>query len=99
MSTSVSRAHNRQRRAEGRARFWFWDPSHFPGPVTPAAEAFDLPAMAAGFAGAAAELRRALAGQYIRVERGYVYFGIDLPASPAELEAREAAARATIAPL
>ncbi|MGH2584504.1 MAG: PEP-utilizing enzyme [Dehalococcoidia bacterium] len=81
------------------ARFWFWDPSHFPRPVTPAAETFDLPAMAAGFAAAAAELRRPLAGQYVRVERGYVYFGVDVPRSQEELASREAAYHAAVAPL
>lgn len=82
-----------------RTRFWFWDPSHFPRPVSTAAESFDLPAMAAGFAAAAAELRRALPAQYIRVERGYVYFGVDLPAGPEELARREAAYAATVGPL
>jgi phosphohistidine swiveling domain-containing protein len=88
----------RRRRAEVHARFWFWDPSHFPEPVTPAAETFDLPAMAAGFAAAAAELRRPLAGQYVRVERGYVYFGVDVPSSPEALAAGEATYQATVAP-
>lgn len=98
MSISSGRADSRQRRADDRARFWFWDPSHFPEPVTPAAETFDLPAMAAGFAAAAAELRRPMAGQHVRVERGYVYFGVDVPASPAELAAAETEYHATIAP-
>jgi pyruvate,water dikinase len=98
MSTSVKGADDRQRRAEDRARFWFWDPSHFPEPVTPAAETFDLPAMAAGFAAAAAELRRPLAGQYVRVAHGYVYFGVDVPSSPAELTAAESRYQATVAP-
>ena len=80
------------------ARFWFWDPSHFPDPVTPAAETFDLPAMAAGFSAAAAELRRPLAGQYVRVERGYVYFGVDVPSSPSDLAAAETAYHTTVAP-
>lgn len=84
--------------AADRARFWFWDPSHFPQPVTPAAETFDLPAMASGFAAAATELRRPLAGQYVRVERGYVYFGVDVPPSPEELTAREARYRKTVGP-
>jgi pyruvate,water dikinase len=87
------------RGAEDRRRFWFWDPSHFPGPVTPAAETFDLPAMAAGFSDAAAELQRPLPGQYLRVERGFVYFGIDVPASPADLAAREARYRESVTPL
>lgn len=88
----------RPRPALDRSRFWFWDPSHFPKPVTPAAESFDLPAMSAGFAAAAAELRRPLAGQYVRVERGFVYFGVDVPSSREELVAREATYQATVAP-
>ena len=79
-----------------RARFWFWDPSHFPHPVTPAAETFDLPAMEAGFTAAATELRRPLAGQYVRVLRGFVYFGIDLPESSAALAERETRYRETV---
>ena len=89
----------RLRSRADRARFWFWDPSHFPGPVTPAAESFDLPAMSQGFARAAAELRRPLPASHIRVERGFVYFGVDLPASAEGLASREAAYKETIAPL
>jgi pyruvate,water dikinase len=89
----------RIRRAEDRRRFWFWDPSHFPGPVTPAAETVDLPAMAAGFRDAAVELQRPLAGQYMRVERGFVYFGVDVPASAADHAAREERYRQVVTPL
>jgi pyruvate,water dikinase len=89
----------RVRSAEDRGRFWFWDPSHFPGPVSTAAETVELPAMAAGFAQAAAELRRPLPAQYIRVERGYVYFGVELPSGPEDLARREAESEATLDPL
>ncbi|MGD9894171.1 MAG: PEP-utilizing enzyme [Dehalococcoidia bacterium] len=98
MSASRGRPEQRRRRVEEGAQFWFWDPSHFPEPVTPAAETFDLPAMARGFAAAAAELRRPLAGQYVRVERGYVYFGVDVPPTPAALAAGESVYQATVAP-
>jgi pyruvate,water dikinase len=54
--------------------------------------------MASGFAAAAAELRRPLAGQYVRVERGYVYFGVDVPPSPEALAAGEVAYQETVAP-
>jgi pyruvate,water dikinase len=80
-------------------RLWFWDPSHFPQPVTPAAETFDLPAMQAGFIAAARELRRPLAGQYVRAVRGFVYFGVELPESAAALAAGEARYRETVTPL
>src|SRR5215213_4773504 len=79
-------------------RFWFWDASHFPHPVTPAAETLDLPAMARGFAAAAAELRRPLAGQHVLVVEGFVYFGIDIPSSPERLRELEAAYQQQIAP-
>lgn len=83
--------------AGDRDRFWFWDPSHFPRPVTPAAETLDLPAMAAGFARAAAELRRPLPGQYVRTEHGFVYFGLDTPPSAEALARAEAAYAETVA--
>jgi phosphohistidine swiveling domain-containing protein len=89
----------RVRPVADRARFWFWDPSHFPRPVSSAAETVELPAMAAGFAQAATDLRRPLPAQYIRVERGYVYFGVDLPAGPEELARREAESEAALDPL
>src|SRR5262245_18220143 len=89
----------RPRAAVDRGRFWFWDPTRFPGPVTTAAETVELPAMAAGFARAAAELRRPLPAQYISVRRGYVYFGVELPARPEELARREAESEATLDPL
>jgi pyruvate,water dikinase len=67
--------------------------------VTPAAETLDLPAMQAGFTAAATELRRPLAGQYVRAVRGFVYFGVELPRSAAALAAGEARYRETATPL
>lgn len=86
------------RRSASAQRFWFWDPSHFPRPVSPAAATFDLPAMASGFSAAARELARPLAGEHVRVERGAVYFGVDLPDSAATLARLEAAREHVINP-
>jgi len=54
--------------------------------------------MARGFAAAAAELRRPLAGQHVLVVEGFVYFGIDIPSSPERLRELEAAYQQQIAP-
>lgn len=80
---------------EEASRFWFWDESHFPRPTTPLSATLELPAMAEGFTRACQVLRRTFPAYHVKVVNGFVYFGFDLVADPAE-RARRAAVHAAV---